>query len=111
MIGAVKRRAFISLTVAGSIGTIASRSAVLRAAATIPAPATRTILIAGGGFGTAFSAGSLCWFEEGTTDSRPKDLTTVQGLGFIKGRGAKVYYVGRVDGKAVERVMEPETIS
>jgi dipeptidase E len=31
------------------------------------------------------SAGSLCWFEEGTTDSRPKELTTVQGLGFISG--------------------------
>ena len=31
------------------------------------------------------SAGSLCWFEEGTTDSRPKELTTVQCLGFIKG--------------------------
>jgi len=31
------------------------------------------------------SAGSLCWFEEGTTDSRPKELTVVQGLGFLKG--------------------------
>jgi dipeptidase E len=31
------------------------------------------------------SAGSLCWFEEGTTDSRPKELTTVKGLGFLKG--------------------------
>ena len=31
------------------------------------------------------SAGSLCWFEEGTTDSRPKELTTVQCLGFLKG--------------------------
>ena len=31
------------------------------------------------------SAGSLCWFEEGTTDSRPKDLTTVQCLGLLKG--------------------------
>jgi len=31
------------------------------------------------------SAGSLCWFEEGTTDSRPKQLTTVQCLGFLKG--------------------------
>ena len=31
------------------------------------------------------SAGSLCWFEEGTTDSRPKELTTVQGLGLLKG--------------------------
>jgi dipeptidase E len=31
------------------------------------------------------SAGSICWFEEGTTDSRPKELTVVQGLGFLKG--------------------------
>jgi peptidase E len=31
------------------------------------------------------SAGSLCWFEEGTTDSRPKELTTVKCLGFLKG--------------------------
>jgi dipeptidase E len=31
------------------------------------------------------SAGSLCWFEEGTTDSRPKELTTVQCLGFLNG--------------------------
>jgi dipeptidase E len=31
------------------------------------------------------SAGSLCWFEEGTTDSRPKELSTVKCLGFIKG--------------------------
>ena len=30
------------------------------------------------------SAGSLCWFEEGTTDSRPKKLTTVKCLGFLK---------------------------
>ncbi len=108
------------------------------------------------------SAGSLCWFEEGTTDSRPKELTIVQGLGLLKGshsphydaepgrrplyqkligsgemkpgyacdndagiyfednevkrvvsarEGAKVYYVSRVDGKAVERVLEPERIS
>lgn len=31
------------------------------------------------------SAGSLCWFEEGTTDSRPEELSTVQCLGFLKG--------------------------
>ena len=31
------------------------------------------------------SAGSLCWFEEGTTDSRPKELSIVQCLGFLKG--------------------------
>jgi dipeptidase E len=107
------------------------------------------------------SAGSLCWFEEGTTDSRPKELSTVQGLGFLKGshsphydkekdrrplyqkligsgqmkpgyacdndagiyfedntvvrvvsarEGAKVYYVSVVDGKVVEKVLEPEMI-
>jgi dipeptidase E len=31
------------------------------------------------------SAGSLCWFEEGTTDSRPKELSKVTCLGFLKG--------------------------
>ena len=108
------------------------------------------------------SAGSLCWFEEGTTDSRPKALSIVHCLGFLKGShsphydkepgrrplyqrliasgemkpgyacdndagiyfedntvrrvvsaraGAKVYYVDRVDGRAVERVLEPEMIT
>ncbi|MEZ5286438.1 MAG: peptidase E [Vicinamibacterales bacterium] len=37
------------------------------------------------------SAGSLCWFEEGTTDSRPKELTTVEGLGFLKGSHSPHY--------------------
>ncbi len=35
------------------------------------------IILAGG------SAGSLCWFENGTTDSRPKELSEVNGLGFL----------------------------
>lgn len=35
-------------------------------------------VVLGGG-----SAGSLCWFEQGTTDSRPGKLTTVEGLGLI----------------------------
>jgi len=35
------------------------------------------IVLAGG------SAGSLCWFNNGTTDSRPKELTVVDGLGFL----------------------------
>ena len=30
------------------------------------------------------SAGSLCWFEGGTTDSRPQELSEVQCLGFIR---------------------------
>jgi len=37
------------------------------------------------------SAGSLCWFEEGTTDSRPKELSKVQCLGFIKGSHSPHY--------------------
>lgn len=37
-------------------------------------------VVLGGG-----SAGSLCWFEHGTTDSRPGRLTTVEGLGLIRG--------------------------
>lgn len=37
-------------------------------------------VVLGGG-----SAGSLCWFEHGTTDSRPGKLTTVDGLGLIHG--------------------------
>jgi peptidase E len=108
------------------------------------------------------SAGSLCWFEEGTTDSRPKALSTVQCLGFLKGSHsphydrekdrrplyqkligagemkpgyacdndagiyfedndvkrvvatraeARVYYVSVVNGKVVEKVLQPELIS
>ncbi|MEW6319513.1 MAG: peptidase E [Acidobacteriota bacterium] len=108
------------------------------------------------------SAGSLCWFEEGTTDSRPKELTVVQCLGFLKGshsphydaekdrrplyqkliasgqmkpgyacdndagiffqdndvkrvvatrKDARCYYVSVVDGKASERVLQPELIA
>lgn len=37
------------------------------------------------------SAGSLCWFEEGTTDSRPKALSTVKCLGFLKGSHSPHY--------------------
>lgn len=37
------------------------------------------------------SAGSLCWFEEGTTDSRPKALSIVKALGFIKGSHSPHY--------------------
>ncbi|HEY4327905.1 MAG TPA: peptidase E [Mucilaginibacter sp.] len=36
------------------------------------------IILAGG------SAGSLCWFQAGTTDSRPKELSIVNCLGFIE---------------------------
>lgn len=35
------------------------------------------VVMAGG------SAGSLCWFNAGTTDSRPKELSIVKGMSFI----------------------------
>ena len=108
------------------------------------------------------SAGSLCWFEEGTTDSRPKELSIVQCLGFLQGSHsphydreaerrplyhkligsgqmkpgyacdndagiffedntvrrvvhtraeAKCYHVSVVDGRVVEKVLEPELIA
>ncbi|MCO6497292.1 MAG: peptidase E [Chitinophagaceae bacterium] len=37
----------------------------------------RGIVLAGG------SAGSLCWFTGGYSDSRPKELTIIKGLGFL----------------------------
>ncbi len=37
------------------------------------------------------SAGSLCWFEEGTTDSRPKVLSKIECLGFLKGSHSPHY--------------------
>jgi len=44
------------------------------------------------------SAGSLCWFEEGTTDSRPIELTKVECLGFLRGSHSPHY-----DGEAQRR--------
>jgi len=35
------------------------------------------IILSGG------SAGSLCWFVNGTTDSRPKELSIIEGLKFL----------------------------
>ncbi len=37
------------------------------------------------------SAGSLCWFEEGTSDSRPKALSIVRCLGFLPGSHSPHY--------------------
>jgi peptidase E len=37
------------------------------------------------------SAGSLCWFEEGTTDSRPKELSKVDCLGLLNGSHSPHY--------------------
>lgn len=44
------------------------------------------------------SAGSICWFEEGVTDSVSGDLTTMKGLGFLDGSNCPHY-----DGEALRR--------
>ncbi len=44
------------------------------------------------------SAGSLCWFEEGVTDSIPGELTPLRGLGFLRGSNCPHY-----DGEAARR--------
>ena len=51
------------------------------------------------------SAGSLCWFEEGTTDSRPRELTKIECLGFLKGSHSPHY-----DGEAQRRPRYHELI-
>jgi peptidase E len=51
------------------------------------------------------SAGSLCWFEEGTTDSRPKELSIVKCLGFLKGSHSPHY-----DGEAKRRPLYQKLI-
>ena len=42
------------------------------------------------------SAGSLCWFEAGTTDSRPKELSKVECLGWLKHSHCPHYNVEEV---------------
>ncbi|MCP8969630.1 peptidase E [Ectobacillus ponti] len=48
------------------------------------------ILLAG------ISAGSICWFEEGLTDSVPGRLTPIQALGFLPGSNTP-HYDGEAD--------------
>jgi dipeptidase E len=52
------------------------------------------------------SAGSLCWFEEGTTDSRPQALSIVKCLGFLKGSHSPHY-----DAEAGRRPLYQKLIS
>lgn len=37
------------------------------------------------------SAGAICWFEQGLSDSRPMHLSAVTGLGFLKGSNCPHY--------------------
>ena len=52
------------------------------------------------------SAGSLCWFDEGTTDSRPKELSIVKCLGLLKGSHSPHY-----DAEAGRRPLYQKLIS
>lgn len=45
---------------------------------------------------TGLSAGSICWFEEGVTDSIPGELTRLECLGYLKGSNCP-HYDGEVD--------------
>ncbi|CAM5596017.1 Peptidase E OS=Lysinibacillus sphaericus OX=1421 GN=LS41612_13885 PE=3 SV=1 [Lysinibacillus sphaericus] len=38
------------------------------------------------------SAGSICWFEEGVTDSYGDGLEPLQCLGFLEGSNCPLYY-------------------
>lgn len=38
------------------------------------------------------SAGAICWFEEGLSDSRPVNLTPIKGLGFLSGSNCPHYH-------------------
>jgi dipeptidase E len=48
------------------------------------------------------SAGSMCWFEEGITDSIPGTLTVLKGLGFLPGSNC-VHYDGEKDRRPTYR--------
>lgn len=41
---------------------------------------------------TGSSAGAICWFHEGLSDSRPKALSSVKCLGFLKGSISPHYH-------------------
>jgi len=51
------------------------------------------------------SAGSLCWFEEGITDSRPKELSKIECLGFLPGSHSPHYDAERERRPAYHRLI------
>ena len=44
------------------------------------------------------SAGSICWFEQGVTESIPQQMTVLQCLGFLKGSNCP-HYDGEKEGR------------
>jgi dipeptidase E len=55
---------------------------------------------------SGISAGSICWFEEGVTDSIPRQLTKLPCLGFLKGSNCPHY-----DGEKERRLAYHQLIS
>ena len=51
------------------------------------------------------SAGSLCWFEQGLTDSYPGQLVPIDGLGFVKGSNCPFF-----DGDMRKKKIYPKLI-
>jgi dipeptidase E len=59
---------------------------------------------------SGLSAGSICWFEEGVTDSIPGELTRLECLGFIKGSSCP-HYDGEADRRSsYHRMVEENKI-
>lgn len=56
------------------------------------------------------SAGSLCWFEEGPTDSVPGQVTKVKGFGFLKGSTCPHYDNRDESGKMYRQMIANEEL-
>jgi dipeptidase E len=60
---------------------------------------------------SGLSAGSICWFEEGVTDSIPGELTRLECLGFLKGSNCP-HYDGEADRRpSYHRLLKQNEIS
>lgn len=57
------------------------------------------------------SAGSICWFEEGPTDSVPGQVTKVKGLGFLNGSTCPHYNNPEESGPTYREFIEKEELS
>ncbi len=57
------------------------------------------------------SAGSICWFEQGITDSIPGNLTVINALGFLEGSNCPHYDEEKERKPAYHRFMREDKIS
>jgi dipeptidase E len=56
------------------------------------------------------SAGCICWFEQGLTDSIPNAHTAIEGLGFIKGSNSPHYDAEKARRPAYHSLIENRTM-